>query len=119
MNLRALIAVLVFAGAALPEARQVFVPGNGVTAPVATKQVRSSYTPEAMERRIQGTVTLDCVVLDDGTVGELSVSQSLDNRYGLDLEAVKALRQWQFAPGTRDGKPVAVRIAVAMPFSLR
>ena len=33
--------------------------------------------------------------------------------------AVKAMKQWEFRPGTKDGTPVAVRIAVDMTFSLR
>jgi outer membrane biosynthesis protein TonB len=43
---------------------------------------------------------------------------SLDERFGLDNEAVKAARQWVFKPGTKDGKPVAVRIILELTFSL-
>jgi hypothetical protein len=28
------------------------------------------------------------------------------------------MKQWQFAPGTKDGQPVAVRVAVEMTFTL-
>ena len=38
--------------------------------------------------------------------------QSLDKVYGLDEPAIKAIRQWQFEAGTKDGKPVAVQIEV-------
>jgi TonB family protein len=63
--------------------------------------------------------SLAAVVLDDGKVGDVSVSQSLDSVHGLDEEAVKAMKQWEFKPGTKDGKPVAVRIHVQMRFALR
>jgi TonB family protein len=58
-------------------------------------------------------------VLEDGTVGEVTVTQSLDKEYGLDDEAVKALNQWIFELGTKDKKPVAVRIDVEMSFTLK
>jgi outer membrane biosynthesis protein TonB len=39
--------------------------------------------------------------------------------FGLDGEAVRTIKQWQFAPGTKEGAPVAVQIAVEMSFTLR
>ena len=84
-----------------------------------TKQVRAQYTQEAMQNRIEGTVGLSVVVLANGTVGEVNVIESLDSIYGLDAEAVKAMKQWEFKPGTKDGKSVAVRVAVKIKFTLR
>jgi periplasmic protein TonB len=97
----------------------IYDPGNGVTLPQVVKQVQARYTDEAMQNRIEGNVELAAVVLDDGKVGDVSVSQSLDRVHGLDEEAVKAMKQWEFKPGTKDGKPVAVRIHVQMRFALR
>jgi TonB family protein len=62
---------------------------------------------------------MEAIVLEDGTVGEVVVTESLDREYGLDDEAVKALRQWVFAPGTKDDKPVAVRVEIEMKFTLK
>ena len=59
------------------------------------------------------------MVLSDGTVGDVKVTQSLDSIYGLDANAVKAMKLWQFKPGTKDGKPVAVRVGVSMNFTLK
>ena len=98
---------------------QVYEPGNGVTLPQVVKQVQARYTDEAMQNRIEGNVELTTVVLDDGKVGDVTVSQSLDKVHGLDEEAVKAMKQWEFKPGTKDGKPVAVRIHVMIRFSLK
>ena len=39
--------------------------------------------------------------------------------YGLDNEAVKTVKEWRFAPGTRDGVPVPVRIMVELTFSFQ
>ena len=74
---------------------------------------------EAMGARIQGNVRLEAVVLTTGEVGDVEVTQSLDTVYGLDDEAVKAIRQWRFEPGTKDGKAVAVRVEVEMTFKLK
>ena len=39
--------------------------------------------------------------------------------FGLDEEAIKAVRQWLFEPGTRFGEPVAVLLNLALDFNLR
>jgi TonB family protein len=57
--------------------------------------------------------------LKDGSVGEVRITKSLDQQYGLDEQAIKALVQWQFKPGTKDGKPADVRISIEMSFSLK
>lgn len=94
-------------------------PGDGVTMPVVVYEVKPKYTPEAREAKIQGTVLLEAVVLETGAVGEVKIVRSLDSVYGLDDEAVKAMKQWRFKPGTKDGKPVAVRVEVEMSFTLK
>src|SRR5215204_6507444 len=93
-------------------------PGGGVTAPKVTKEVRVSYTADAMRAKVQGGVALEAVVRVDGTVGEVRVVRSLDRRYGLDDEAVKALKQWQFTPGQKDGGAVPVVVEVDMTFAI-
>ncbi len=93
--------------------------GNGVIAPRVIKEVKPAYTAEAMRAKVQGAVTLRCIVLPDGTVGRVEVARSLDSTFGLDQEAIKAARQWRFVPGTRFGEPVAVRIILELTFTLR
>ena len=44
--------------------------------------------------------------------------RSLDKRYGLDDESVKALKQWQFTPGQKDGVAVPVVVEVEMTFTI-
>ena len=97
----------------------VYTAGGGVSLPTVTKQVPALYTPEAMAKRIKGRVGLSVVVLADGKVGEVKVTQSLDSKYGLDDSAVKAMKQWEFKPGLKDGKPVAVRVSVEMAFTTK
>ena len=80
---------------------------------------KPDYTVEAKQQGIQGIVELSVVVKDDGTIGDVKVTKSLDEKYGLDEQAVIAMKKWRFKPGTKDGKPVAVEVTVEMSFKLR
>jgi periplasmic protein TonB len=97
----------------------VYRPGSGVVNPRILREVKPQYTADAMRAKVQGTVLLECVVLADGTVGRVDVVRSLDPTFGLDQEAVKAARQWQFQPGTRFGEPVNVLVTIELTFTLR
>jgi periplasmic protein TonB len=94
-------------------------PGNGVELPRVLREVRPNYTADAMRAKVQGTVWVEAVVLQDGTVGEAKIVRSLDSTFGLDEEALKAARQWRFAPGTRFGQPVPVLVTIELTFTLR
>ena len=83
------------------------------------REVRPNYTADAMRAKVQGTVWVEAVVLQDGTVGEAKIVRSLDSTFGLDEEALKAARQWRFAPGTRFGQPVPVLVTIELTFTLR
>jgi periplasmic protein TonB len=121
MNRRifALMAIVVTAGLTSLTAQEIFTPKDGVTLPTPVRSVKPGYTSAAMDARIEGTVLLDVVVLADGKVGEVTVTRSLDKEYGLDTQAVEATKQWLFTPGSKDGKPVAVRVAMEMTFTLK
>jgi protein TonB len=97
----------------------VYQPGNGVTLPRVLREVKPQYTSDAMRAKIQGTVILQCVVRPDGSVSDVQVVRSLDPTFGLDQEAIKAARQWRFAPGTRLGEPVPVLVTIQLDFTLR
>ena len=94
-------------------------PGAGVTSPQAIKEVKPVYTARALQAKIQGSVWLKAVVLANGDVGDVTVTKSLDAEHGLDDEAINALRQWKFKPGSKDGKAVAVEVTVEMTFTLK
>jgi len=93
--------------------------GNGVSSPRLLREIKPVYTAEAMRAKVQGVVQLRAVVLPDGSVGRVEVLKSLDGVFGLDQEAIKAARQWRFAPGMRQGEPVAVRVVLELSFTLR
>lgn len=92
---------------------------KGVTLPKVIKEVKPHYTKAAQDAKIQGVVEVDAVVQSDGSVGDVRVTRSLDEKYGLDDEAVKAVKQWQFEPGTKEGKPVPVQVTIELTFTLK
>ena len=114
------LAVVVVLAAATAHAQDqvVYEQGNGVSTPKVVPDVKPNYTSEALHEKIKGAVILDAVVKSDGTVGKVTVRRSLDRLYGLDDNCVRALKQWKFEPGMKDGKAVAVHITVTMAFTM-
>ena len=80
------------------------------TAPVALNAVDPAYTPDAMRDRVEGTVTLYAVIRADGSVTDIKVLNSLDDR--LDSSAMRALSRWHFRPGTKNGEAIALEAVV-------
>jgi len=92
-------------------------PGSGVEPPRLLREVRAEYSDAARRANLEGEVVLEIVVRRDGTVGDVKVLKGL----GLDLnqQAVKAVRQWRFAPARMKGTPVDVVVEVDVEFRLR
>jgi TonB family protein len=90
----------------------------GVKPPALVHEVKPVYTDDAKKRGVQGAVELEEVIASDGTVrDDVRVIKSLDP--DLDAQAVTAAKQWQFRPGTKDGKPVDVLVNIEMTFTLK
>ena len=94
-------------------------PGSGITLPSVLREVKPAYTADAMRAKVQGSVWLECIVMPDGSVGDVKVTRSLDPIFGLDQEAIKAAKLWRFRPGMRQGEPVPVIITIELTFTLR
>jgi TonB family protein len=88
--------------------------GGGVTAPTVLKMVEPAYTPEAKAARIAGIVILQVMIDETGVVRDTLVLKNLP--FGLGEKAAEAVRQWTFAPGTMDGKPVPVIFNITVNF---
>jgi len=97
----------------------VYRPGNDVTMPIEIQKGTPRYTTDAMRARIQGSITVECVVQTNGVCTRIHVTRSFDPAFGLDQEAIKAAAQWRFRPGTRRGEPVPVLVTMEIAFALR
>jgi len=87
-----------------------------MTEPILIAQGQPTYTNEARQARLEGTVTLQATVRKDGTVDDIVVTQGLG--LGLDEQAIATLRQYRFRPATRNGQPVDARISLLVNFRL-
>ncbi|MGE0448921.1 MAG: energy transducer TonB [Vicinamibacterales bacterium] len=92
-------------------------PGAGITPPRLLREVKATYTEEARRAGLVGDVVLEIVVRRDGSVGDVTLRRGLG--LGLNEQAIGAVRQWRFAPATRQGGPVDVVVEVAVEFALR
>jgi len=96
-----------------------YAPGTpGLVAPVPKKQFKPKYVPDAMRAKLQGKVELQVVVGEDGRVARVRVTKSLDTFYGLDEQAIAAVKLWEFEPGRLDGRPVPVVAGIVLEFRL-
>ncbi|MEP6717073.1 MAG: TonB family protein [Terriglobia bacterium] len=89
---------------------------GGVTNPVVIRQVSPEFSDDARRAKQTGMVVLRTDIDTAGRPRNIRVTQHLG--MGLDEEAIHALEQWLFKPGTKDGKPVAVSISVEVRFQL-
>ena len=90
----------------------VYDLGPGITPPRVTKQVSPQYSGRGV--RVEGSVTVGLVVTSRGAPQNVQVIKSLEK--DVDQSAVDAVKQWRFDPGKKDGKAVAVRIALELDF---
>lgn len=96
--------------------------GDLMSGPQLIREVKPAYTVNAIRAKIQGRVELDVVVLPDGTIdpARIRIVQSLDPTFGLDAQAIEAVKQWRFRPGRNRGQQaVPVRVRVELTFTLR
>jgi TonB family protein len=98
----------------------VYLPCEpGVELPAKLHDVSPAYTPEAMRQRIEGNVTVAAIIDADGVVREARVVESLDKVFGLDEQALKAVRAMKFTPAKRNGQPIRILLNFDMRFTLR
>ena len=84
--------------------------------PQVLRQVPAEYPEGARATGREGRVVLAVTVEADGSVGAVELMASSGDE--LDAAAIAAIRQWSFAPATRDGVAVAARIQVPFEFVL-
>jgi len=86
----------------------------GVVSPKAIYSPEPEFSEKARINQEQGTVTVGVIVGSDGIPRSTRVLCS--SAPDLTENAVQAVKSWKFEPGSKDGKPVAVEIAVEVQF---
>ena len=87
---------------------------DGVKAPKLLTKVDPELTDEAREAKVNDTVFLSVEVHPDGRLYNIQVTKGLG--MGLNEQAIAAVEQWTFEPGTKDGKPVTVAATIEVNF---
>ena len=85
-----------------------------LSAPLVMRKVDPGYPLQIMRENVSGTVILYAVIHTDGTVGNIRILSSVDDR--LDRFAAQAVAQWRFQPATKDGAPIDVEATFKIPF---
>jgi TonB family protein len=80
-------------------------------------RVEPEYSEEARRARYEGTVVFEAVIRRDGSIDVVRLVRSLG--FGLDQNAIRALKEWRFRPATKSGVPVDVTMNVEVRFNLR
>jgi TonB family protein len=86
------------------------------TPPCAIKTTTPTYTKEAAEAKVEGTVVLAFTVESDGKASEITVIRGLGK--GLDEKAVESLAQWRFAPARNGMGTASAKAGAEMMFRL-
>ena len=83
------------------------VPLRGdMRAPVVLYKLEPEYSEDARKARVQGTVVLEGIIDEKGLTHAVKVRDGLG--FGLDEQAIEAVKRWRFRPATKDGKPLAI-----------
>jgi TonB family protein len=90
--------------------------GGSVRPPTLIYQVDPSFSEQARKAKKSGEVLVSLIVEEDGTPQQVRVVRGVG--YGLDENAVNAVRQYRFEPATENGKPVRVHIQVQVRFQI-
>ena len=99
-----------------PPVRRDPVPVGGVIRPpTRVAYVQPVYPQMALAARIEGTVILQAVIDEKGSVRELRV---LRGHPLLDDAAIQAVTRWQFTPTLLNGTTVPVVMTVTVAFML-
>ena len=80
----------------------------------------TKITPDSNEfaqaNGVAGMAQYHAVIGPDGKVGEVAVSRPIG--FGLDENAVAAIRKASFQPAMKDGRPVSVMLNLNVPFGI-
>jgi TonB family protein len=80
---------------------------------------KPAYPPVAERQHLEGTVLLDVLVDENGSVQDVKLLRGVKPDLGLDAAAVDAVRTWRYRPATKEGVRVKIRITLAITFKLK
>jgi protein TonB len=99
-----------------PPPPRIIRVGQGIREPRRIAGAAPEYPIMARNARIQGTVILEAVINDRGTIERLRV---LKSEPLLDAAAIAAVEKWRYTPTLLNGVPVSVLMTITINFTLQ
>jgi TonB family protein len=88
-----------------------------LAAPLALSKSDPAYPQDLMKDKVEGTVILYAIIRADGSITDVKVLTSVNER--LDESAMAALHRWKFQPGSKENQAVDVEAVVQVPFRVK
>lgn len=82
--------------------------------PEPVSQAAPVYPAELRKAKIEGSVTVICILSEDGRVEDPRVENS--SRPEFEKPSLDAVRKWRFRPGMKDGQAVRTYIRIPLRF---
>jgi len=89
------------------------------TLPVATERIAPIYPSSTGGRWVEGTVTVNALISENGDVVKTEVIKGINEVAGFNQAALRAVRRWKFEPATVKGTKVKVWIPISVEFKRR
>ncbi len=89
-----------------------------MASPLYRRNPPPKYPRRARWKGYEGTVVLDVLVDESGTVKDLKVFESSGYEL-LDKSALTSVQKWLFTPGTKDGNPIGVWVRIPVRYKLK
>jgi TonB family protein len=93
------------------------IPTAGLNAPTVLSSPVALYTEDARTHGIEGTVTIEAVIDENGRITSSRILKGLG--YGLDQIALESVQDWKISPATSNDLPVSVVAQIDVEFNLR
>jgi protein TonB len=83
--------------------------------PKPIKITKPRYPQEAFIKKVEGTVTLEIMIDEQGNVTPVRILESIPM---LDAAAMRTVQEWQFMPAIKDGRRVATIARAPVTFTI-
>lgn len=100
----------------IAEAGEILFVGGDVKPPKRVAGEAPAYPDDARKERVTGQVVLQTVIVRSGSVRDVKILASVDDR--LSAAAIDAVRDWRFEPATLSNDPVDVYYNLTINFRL-
>jgi TonB family protein len=94
----------------------VYTPGGDVKPPKVIHYVEPAFTDTSKDAFVDGVVKLKTTVTPEGLPVDIQITKGLNDPE--NHNAIEAVKQWRFQPGTKGGEAVHVRVSIEIAFHL-